>query len=111
MRGVSLLFALWLPVPLISWIVEGITDGDLLELGYYSGRIASILVLLVLTTICVLFARPLSKWIVPILEPRCPRCDHLLKHLVTPRCSECGLKLPDELVQDDTTDIEPPPRQ
>ncbi len=105
------MFALWVPVSLISWLIEGISDRDLFEMSYYSGRIALILVLPLFSIAFVVFARPLSKWIVPMHEPRCPRCDHLLSHLVTPRCSECGLKLPDELVQDDTTDIEPPPRQ
>ncbi len=111
MRGGSVLFALCVPVPLLSWLFEGLKDGDLFELSYYSGRIATSLVLMSMSGVCMLLAPPLSKWIIPMLEPRCPRCDHLLSHLVTPRCSECGLQLPDELVQDDTSDIDPPPRQ
>ena len=110
MRGGSVFSALCVAVPLLSWVFEGLSDGDFFELGYYSGRIAVIIVLLMLSLACVVLARPVSKWIVPMHEPRCPRCDHLLSHLVTPRCSECGLRLPDELVQEDTHHIEPPPR-
>ncbi len=111
LRGTSLFFALWIPVPLVSWLSEGIRDGDFFNLFYYAGSITRITILVLMSGACVLFARPLSKWIVPIAEPRCPRCDHTLRHLVSPRCSECGLRLPDELVQDEPPHIEPPPRR
>ncbi|MCH8315251.1 MAG: hypothetical protein IIA64_04695 [Planctomycetes bacterium] len=111
LRGTSLFFALWIPVPLVSWLGEGIRDGDFFNLFYYAGSITRITILVLISGACVLFARPLSKWIVPIAEPRCPRCDHTLRHLVSPRCSECGLKLPDELVQDEPPQVEPPPRR
>ncbi|MEE9128959.1 MAG: hypothetical protein V3T84_03005 [Phycisphaerales bacterium] len=111
LRGAGLFFALWILVPLVSWLGEGFSDGDVLDLFYYAGRIATIVILSSISSACVLFARPLSKWIVPIAEPRCPRCDHMLRHLATPRCSECGLRLPDELVQDEPPHVEPPPRR
>ena len=109
LRGTSLFFVLWLTVPLVSWLGEGLSDGNVLDLIYYAGRITTIVILSLISGACVLFARPLSKWIVPLAEPRCPRCDHTLRHLVSPRCSECGLKLPDELVQDEPPQVEPPP--
>ncbi len=35
----------------------------------------------------------LSRWIVPLPEPGCPRCGYSLNNLRSPICPECGLDL------------------
>lgn len=39
------------------------------------------------------FSTRLSRWIVPLPEPGCPRCGYSLKDLRSPICPECGLDL------------------
>ncbi len=42
------------------------------------------------------FADALARAIVPLQQPRCPRCGYALTRLVIPECPECGLALPRE---------------
>lgn len=39
------------------------------------------------------FSTRLSRWIVPLPEPGCPRCGYSLSNLRSPICPECGLDL------------------
>ena len=38
--------------------------------------------------------RAVSRWLVPLPRPECPRCGYNMAKLREPRCPECGLQLP-----------------
>jgi hypothetical protein len=40
----------------------------------------------------------IARWILPIPKSGCPRCGYRLVALAEPRCPECGLELPRELM-------------
>jgi hypothetical protein len=42
----------------------------------------------------------LARWILPIPRTGCPRCGHRIVALTEPRCPECGLSIPRELMAD-----------
>jgi hypothetical protein len=44
-------------------------------------------------------ARRVTRWILPIPKSGCPRCGYRLIALAEPRCPECGLDLPREMVE------------
>jgi hypothetical protein len=82
-----------------SWIIEGVMDWDFFWFDYYSLRIVSGLVLIPLAIALIIFARPLARLLIPIpVEGACPRCQFSTRGLVTPRCPECGLDLPADLL-------------
>lgn len=43
------------------------------------------------------FADALARAIVPLQQPKCPKCGYALTRLVIPECPECGLALPREI--------------
>ena len=42
----------------------------------------------------------LARWILPIPRGGCPRCGYRIVALTEPRCPECGLPIPPELMAD-----------
>lgn len=42
----------------------------------------------------------ITRWVLPLPKAGCPRCGYRLVALVEPRCPECGLGLPRELMHD-----------
>lgn len=42
-------------------------------------------------------AAALARAVVPMQQPKCPRCGYALTRLVIPECPECGLALPREI--------------
>jgi len=41
----------------------------------------------------------LTRWLVPLPVPRCPRCGYEVVRLESNQCPECGLRLPEALVE------------
>lgn len=83
--------------PAFSWLVEGMQDGDLWDLGYYADRVASVAACVVGGLAVFFLSRPLSRWTVPVRHhTECPSCRHRIEGLVEPRCTECGLLLTPE---------------
>lgn len=62
-------------------------------------------------TAILLLNRRLTKWLVPLPAPLCPRCGYELQGLKDARCPECGQPLPQEFVEDQPPPVEPPPRR
>lgn len=46
----------------------------------------------------VVFRRPLTAWMLPFPENRCPRCRYSLAKSRGPGCPECGLALPEGFI-------------
>ncbi len=44
-------------------------------------------------------AAPLSRRLVPVHTPQCPRCLYSLESVSLPRCPECGIDLPPEMTE------------
>lgn len=83
------MLAFW---PFLSWIIEGVTDGDLLELGYYADRIILGLFLGAAAIVGFFTPRLLARWLVPIpRRPVCPGCGFDLSGLRGRLCAECGM--------------------
>jgi|GEM_PF-623862 len=81
-------------LPIVSWLSEGLRDGDLLDMYYYGGRFVTAFVLGVMGVAGMVAAGPLSRrFVVMPREPRCPECRFSLAGLTEPRCPECGLRL------------------
>jgi hypothetical protein len=99
LRALSLCMLIFALFPLLSWLAEGLADEDLTEYLYYLPRIVAFLLSIAVAAFGRFAGRSLARWIVPIPDVRCPRCDYRLDHLSAPRCPECGLPLPDELVK------------
>lgn len=47
----------------------------------------------------ILIDAPLSRRLVPMPKARCPRCNYDVATLTEPLCPECGLELPDALLE------------
>jgi hypothetical protein len=62
------------------------------------GELLSLLPFLVCGMSLAFGARLITRWILPIPRAGCPRCGYRLVALVEPRCPECGLGLPRELM-------------
>ncbi|MGP1346799.1 MAG: hypothetical protein ACTS3F_09065 [Phycisphaerales bacterium] len=90
---VAMLFSI---APWSSWLIEGISDGDLFWFSYYSGRIIAGFVAIVLGLAMLLAARPLARLLIPMrAEIDCPACRYILVGMSGDRCPECGLRLPE----------------
>lgn len=92
------LFVLWI-VYCGHGIIQGISE---LLAGWglvtiLEGMIASLPLLLGALFLGILSGR-IARWILPIPKTGCPRCGYRLVALVEPRCPECGLDLPRELM-------------
>ncbi|MAO24232.1 MAG: hypothetical protein CMJ35_03085 [Phycisphaerae bacterium] len=98
-RAFALLTAVMSSRPIISWLAEGISDGDTLDLGYYADRIA-VAVLLMITAIITWFMQGLiARMLVPVPNAtRCPKCNHRIEGMNEPICTECGLQLTPEFL-------------
>ncbi len=80
-------------IPILSWLTEGISDGDLLDLSYYAGRIGVAIALGFIGLGLLLGAGPISRKLVVVhREPLCPGCGFDLTGLIEPRCPECALR-------------------
>jgi hypothetical protein len=91
LRVVALCTFLTAPIPLVSWLTEGIIDGDLLNLYYYSDRIFLFALLATAPMGAYLLAPRLSRRLVPMpREPECSACGFSLVGLVEPVCPECA---------------------
>ncbi|QKK07096.1 MAG: hypothetical protein HND58_02260 [Planctomycetota bacterium] len=78
--------------PVLSWLFEGIRDGDLFMFSYYLYRLTTAVVLLALGCAGLLLSPRVAAWLVPAdAKPLCPGCGFDLAGLSDPRCPECGL--------------------
>ncbi len=92
-RFVGFLILLAATIPVLSWFIEGVSDGDLLDLSYYAGRIGFAIALGFIGLGFLLAAGPISRKLVVVhREPRCPGCGFNLTGLIEPRCPECALR-------------------
>jgi len=85
--------------PFVSWLSEGLRDGDFFDFSYYLGRIILTGIFLVLPVVIWLLQGVLARWLVPM--PRavcCPGCGQDTSGLVEQRCPECGLPLTAEFL-------------
>lgn len=97
--------ALW---PWSSWLMEGLRDGDLFDFGYYWGRIVRGAWLSGSGAALLVFNRWLVLWMIPM--PRageCPACGFSARGLSVPRCPECGLDLPPDLISSAVSEVPP----
>ena len=89
---VAMLFSI---SPWSSWLIEGISDGDLFWFSYYAGRIVGGAVAVVVGVTMMFGARPLARLLIPMRqEIDCPACRYILVGMSGDRCPECGLRLP-----------------
>ena len=94
---------------IISWITEGLSDGDLLSFGYYADRISYAMTFFLAAGVCRFLDRPLARWVVRIPRPECPRCRYRLDQMTHARCPECGLRLSDDAPGDSAEPPDEPP--
>ncbi len=81
-------------VPLGDWLLEGIRDGDLLNMSYYFFQVFLGVVLLIAGSTITLRAGSFSRFLLPLIKTsRCPNCRYSLDDLADPLCPECGLSL------------------
>lgn len=81
-------------LPIVSWVSEGLRDGDLLDMYYYGGRFVTAFVLGATGIAGMLAAGPLSRrFVVMPRDHSCPECRFSLTGLIEPQCPECGLRL------------------
>ncbi len=85
-------------IPLMIWLIEGIRDGDLLNLSYYLGQIVFAFVFFTNAAVFTIWRRRIAAWLIRPRPLECPACSYLLERLTTPRCPECGLVLTDEFL-------------
>lgn len=79
-------------IPIISWLSEGISDDDLLDMHYYLPRIIRGAVLVAIGAIGFLLAEPLVRLATPVRSDiRCPKCRYELLSPSESQCPECGL--------------------
>ncbi len=100
------ILALW---PWSSWLLEGLSDGDLFDFSYYWSRIMKGAWLAGTGLVLLVFNRWLVLWMIPL--PRsgeCPACGFPARGLSKPRCPECGLDLPADLVSPASPPSPPP---
>ncbi|MFT5423422.1 MAG: hypothetical protein ACI89L_001199 [Phycisphaerales bacterium] len=92
-------FACFGLLPIISWVQEGLRDGDLWDMSYYLDRIVFSVFFPFVSVMALLFQRLLVRFFVPIRRHvMCPACGYRIEGLVEPRCSECGLVLTAEFL-------------
>lgn len=83
--------------PAASWVLEGVSDGDFFEFGYYAPRILTMVLFLAIGAALFFLSGVLARFALPVPTAlRCPRCRYALERLAGPICPECGLHLDDE---------------
>jgi hypothetical protein len=91
-RLVSIAVGLLALVPVLSWVQEGVWDGDLLNLYYYSTRLILSLVLGMIGLLGLVLAAPLVRAVTPMpTRVLCPKCGYRLTGRREGQCPECGL--------------------
>lgn len=86
--------------PLISWMSEGLADGDLWNLTYYASRVVLAILLGLFGALLFVMSGLLTRWLVPIRRDiRCPACRHRIEGMTEPMCTECGLLLTREFLE------------
>ena len=98
LRLAGLLGFLFAAIPFLSWLFEGLRDGDFFDLGYYFDRMMLTFALGVGGAILLVLSGVIARILVPFPKPRCPRCTYRIQHLHAPRCPECGIELPEEMM-------------
>jgi hypothetical protein len=91
--------------PLGIWLAEGIADGDLLHLRYYTPNFVGAGVIATSSAALWALAPLAARLAIPV--PRvhtCPGCRYRLQGLHAPQCPECGLPLTPEFM---TTPADP----
>jgi hypothetical protein len=108
-RVLGLGFLLLALILYASWWIEGISDGDLLNFSYYSGRIIIGTMMLGMGLAGLLMANPLARLVVrlPPRDPQCPSCGYTIVRSSSERCPECGLDLDREFSA--PSPMQPPP--
>ena len=108
LRALGIVMIVLSTLPFGSWLLEGIRDGDLLDMSYYFVQVFLGVVLLILGSTIFLQANSFSRILLPLIRTsRCPNCRYSLRDLADPVCPECGLSLSAEFFN-----VDPPaPRQ
>ncbi len=76
-------------VPAVSWLHEGVMDGDLFDLSYYAPRVMATFMLLIAGVGGPLLAPLIVRLSMPLVEgKRCPKCGYAVE---SESCPECGL--------------------
>lgn len=87
-------------IPIGLWLIEGVADGDLLDLYYYAVNIVSGFILIVFPVGLFLTAGLIARLVVPLrIAPACPGCGYSAVALTGSNCPECGLALGPGFVQ------------
>lgn len=85
--------------PLLSWLTEGLRDGDLWDVSWYWGRMLLSVLLPGMGAACFFLAGWVSRLLVPIRRhAECPVCRHRIEGVTEARCTECGLTLTEEFL-------------
>jgi hypothetical protein len=100
------LFAIWLSlfVGQIVAVASGngpprMSTGQFLNVAYLLGSLARTTPLLIGALFLAALNQRLARWIVPFPKSGCPRCGYRLIALREPRCPECGMPIPRELLE------------
>lgn len=104
--------------PLVSWVVEGVVDGDFFDMGYYLGRVIWGGTICAVGLAMVLVGERCARLIVRVPADVCPKCRFNLESFRADRCPECGLYLGEDFhapppvhtaPQVSRTDVQSPP--
>lgn len=100
LRLTALFLAFGASRPIISWLGEGLSDGDLGDLGYYADRIGLAVVSIFVAGVLFFASGFFARLVVPVRRfMACPKCKHRIEGLTEPRCTECGLALTREFIE------------
>ena len=84
---------------MVSWLGEGLRDGDLWSYYYYAERIIIGLGGLILGPIILALAPLLVRLLLPVpASTECPRCRYPMAGASGGRCPECGLEVGDAYI-------------
>ena len=108
LRALGIVMIVLSTLPFGSWLLEGISDGDLLDMSYYFFQVFMGVALIIVGSAITLRAGSFSRILLPLIKTsRCPNCRYSLDDLADPVCPECGLSLSAEFFN-----VDPPaPRQ
>jgi hypothetical protein len=63
-------------------------------IGWFHDELAFAATMIVVALSLWLLQQPLSRWVVPLAKPACPKCGYALTKLEHSRCPECGCDVP-----------------
>jgi len=93
-----LLWALSL-LPLVWWLADGLAEADIFYWRFYKGFIVSFCIIALAGAVLFMRAPWLSERLIPMKYLSCcPRCQHPIASAPESRCTECGLVLPQDFL-------------